>query len=202
VTRALVTVATGTHLDLLNIARPSFQAFADLHGYDLLEAEPLDCVRPPSWWKVLILQAALRDYDEALWLDADTVIVDGSEDLNVPPDAWQALVEHHTGDGDVPNCGVWLVRQPMAPVLDDLWTMTQYLSHGWWEQAGLHQLMGYRGRPVQLVSPTELYERTHFLDNGWNVHMWDDPQPAHPRIMHATMWKDRVGVMRQWAAAA
>ena len=156
-----------------------------------------------SWWKVPALKAALSEYDEALWLDADTVIVDGSEDLDVPEDAWQALVRHRTGDGDVPNCGVWYVRKPMIPVLDAVWAQTRRLDHGWWEQSALMDLLGFDFRPgvrAHLAQPSGLYERTHWLDHGWNHHKWDTPGPEYVRIGHASMHEDRAAVMREWAA--
>lgn len=201
--KALVTLAYGGfYEELLEVALPSFQTFADLHGYDLLIPEPIDCSRPPSWWKVPALLSALDEYDEALFLDADTVIVDPSEDVYVDPLAWQAMVEHHTGDGDVPNCAVWLVRRPMIPYLHTAWSLDRYLNHGWWEQAAMHELMGLGGRPVQRIFDTELGRHTAFLDNGWNVHCWDSPRATRPRIMHATMLPDRVAVMRAWARIA
>lgn len=199
--KALVTLATGSHRELLEIAMPSFRVFADRHGYEIVQPE-LSSSRPVSWWKVPALASCLdAGYSEALWVDADVVIVDPSEDLDVPADAWQALVEHHTGDGDVPNCGVWFVRQPMREWLDKVWRSPE---GPWWEQSALHALMGYEdlrpARGVQRVRESVLYDRTHFLDNGWNTHVWDMPQPAHPRCQHATMWTDRTAKMREWAA--
>ena len=201
-TKALVTLARGPeHEALLDIALPSFQEFADRHGYDLLIPE-LACDRPVSWWKVPALKAALGAYDEALWVDCDIVITDPSEDVTVPKDAWQAMVQHHTGDGDVPNCAVWYVRKPMVPVLDEVWAQTHRLNHGWWEQAAMLDLLGYQHhfRPAYLSIETPLYHRTHFLDNGFNHHKWDTPGPEHVRFCHATMHADRATVMRQWAA--
>ena len=148
------------------------------------------------------LIAALQDYEEALFVGSDIVIVDPSDDVPIEPDAWQALVEHHTGDGVVPNADMWYVRRPMIPLLEQMWGMTQYIQHGWWEQRALHDLMGYRGRPVKRVAETELYRRTTFLDPGWNVHCWDAQEPDHPRFQHATMWPDRAVKMREWAAQA
>jgi hypothetical protein len=196
--RALVTLATGSHREMLDLARPSFEEFADRHGYEIVEPE-LESSRAPSWWKVPALRAVLSEYDEALWVDADIVIVDPSEDLNVPEEAWQALVRHQTGDGDVPNCGVWFVRRPMREVLDLIWAQTQRIDHGWWEQAALMDHLGFNLHPAGLVKPTLLYQRTHWLDGGWNVHRWDTPGPIRPRFLHATMHPDRVAVMREWA---
>lgn len=200
--RCLVTFGVGPHADLLQIALPSFERFADRHGYELIVAEPVGIARPPSWWKVSVLQDALDTYDEALWVDADVVIVDDSDDLDVPSDAWQALVEHRTADGDVPNLGVWYLRQPMGWVLDEMWKLTDYMDHPWWEQAAMLELLGYDQlhRPVALDSPTELFTKTHWLETGWNVHVNDVYKTQRPRFMHATMHPDRAGVMAEWAA--
>jgi hypothetical protein len=202
VNRALVTFANGTHQELLEIAMPSFQAFADRHGYEIVQPN-MQCSRPTSWWKVPALQACLDEgYEEALWVDADMVIVDPTDDLDVPADSWQALVRHHTGDGEVPNCGLWFVRKPMRDWLEKVWAFPADLP--WWEQTALMRLLGYQPdpRPAFLVEPTVLYHHTHWLDNGWNCHTWDTPAAGHPRVQHATMWPDRAAVMREWAEAA
>jgi hypothetical protein len=198
--RAIVTLARGPeHEELLELALPSFEAFGERHGYDVLVAD-IDSGRPASWDKVPALRAALAEYEEALWLDADTVIVDPSEDVPVDERAWQALVEHATGDGFVPNCGVWYVRAPMLPVLEQLWTMTGYLNHGWWEQAAMLELLGYRGRPVSRpVHANGLLLHTTFLDAGWNRHLWDTKPAEHVRIQHATVYPNRAETMRSWA---
>lgn len=201
-TKALVTLATGSHRALLDVTRPQMQEFADRHGYDLIEPT-LESERPPSWWKVPALRSVLEaGYDEALWVDADVAIIDPTEDLNVPADAWQALVLHHTGDGTVPNCGVWLVRQPMTQVLYDVWTMTHRVGHGWFEQSAVMDLLGFTvdRRPSFLATKTKLYDQTHWLGPEWNYHLWDTPAPERVRFAHATMFPDRLEILREWAA--
>ena len=203
--KALVTFATGTHVEYLDIARPSFKAYAALHGYDYIEPAPFQPKRPPPWYKIPLLRQALDTYDEAVFIGADLVIMDGRQDFaeSVPAEAWQAMVRHATGDGDVPNDDMWLVRKPMIPILDTIWRMDKWLNHGWWEQAALLELMGYHViQPTHLIEPTELYQRTHWLDNCWNVHIWDKVKPEHPRFQHATMWPDRKAVMTEWALEA
>jgi hypothetical protein len=200
--RALVTFAVGAdYQELLELARPGFREYAELHGYDLHTTPPATSSRAPSWRKVPRLLHLLDTYDEVLWVDCDVVIVDPSWDLadDVPDQDWQALVAHHTPDGEIPNCGVWYLRPPMQPVLEQMWRMDQYTSHIWWEQAALLELLGYHGHPVRLEHPTELYARTCWLDLEWNSHEERDRQPQ-PRFAHATcgpvQW--RLGVMRQY----
>jgi hypothetical protein len=199
VTRALVTFAVGEHERLLQLALPRMAEYADRHGYDLIAHPPRMLWRPPSWLKVAALLDALTHYDEALWIDCDVVIVDGELDVDdeLHDDDVQALVRHHTPDGEVPNCGVWLVRQAMRPVLMQLWRMDRYLNHPWWEQAAMLDLLGYRHRrrPVELAEPTDLYRRTHWLGLEWNSHEQNDRHPS-PRFAHATCgsvdWREAV----------
>jgi len=201
--RALLSFAVGDEYgELLQIARPSFEAFGEAHGYSVLtftgSGSALE--RPPSWWKIPLIGSALRTYDEVLYLDADCVITDTSEDLGVPPRFWHAMVAHRTADGEVPNCGVWLLRREMRTWLARAWEMTQYTNHGWWEQAAIVELLGYGGRPLRAYrSPSALIGHTYWLDNGWNVHPRDTWGHETPRIMHATMLPDRAASMREWA---
>ena len=199
--RAIATFGLGSCAPQLELSLPTFKVFAKRHGYDLFIAPVIGVTRHPVWYKIPMLQTLLATYDEVLWLDSDLVIVDGREDLNVPEDAWQAMVFHHTGDGEVPNCGVWLVRKPMLPYLQIAWDNTKYLDNRWREQSAIIEQMGYVDivRPVYLDKPTELYARTYQLDNNWNVHVWDQPQPEYPRIQHATMHPDIIGAMQAWA---
>lgn len=201
--RALVTFGVDSHAELLDLALPSFRAFADAYGYELEQAD-FDITprpnRPASWWKVPVLLAALDRHDEALWLDADLVIVDASNDLDVPADAWQANARHLTQDGLVPNCGLWLVRQPMRPMLERLWGMTHHIHSPWWEQSALCEILGYDAgsRPLRLIAESPLYKHTHWLEPEWNRHCRDTQPVARSRVMHATMMPDQPATMREW----
>lgn len=207
--KAIVTFGTGPHAELLSIARPSFKAFAQRHGYDYFEAEKIGNVRPAPWYKVKCLLDLLKSYDLAVFFGSDLVIVDGREDFPLDGyDYWQAMVTHHTQCGDVPNDDMWICKQAMLPWLEGVWALgDKYMHHGWWEQAALMELMSYD--PAVEHFPThckditnELYQHTLWLPNEWNVHTWDKPQPTHPRIQHATMWPNRTAIMREWAQQA
>jgi galactosyl transferase GMA12/MNN10 family len=190
VNRALVTFAVGGFQPLLELAQPGLEEYADRHGYTLLTDPPVVLARPPSWHKITTLLAALEDYEEALWIDCDTIIVDPSLDLadEIPPGAWQAITVHHTPEGEVPSAGVWYARQPLQPVLEAIWRHDEYLHHRWWEQAALQHLLGYTPNhlPVHLDHPTEVYDRTHWLGLEWNTLAFPG-QPVDPsaRIVHA-----------------
>ena len=205
-TKAIVSFATGTHREYLNLARPGFQAYARRHGYDYYEVkDDFSNVRHIVWFKIPAMLTALEIYTDVLWIDADVVIMDGSEDIadQIPPEAWQALVEHKLpwpAYDEVPNSGVWYVRQPMIPVLERCWTMTEYTGHEWPEQSALMDLMGYEcwNRPTTLIEPTELYNHTHFLSLEWNSVPWQAAEV--PRFNHAAGdAKGRKDIITEWA---
>jgi hypothetical protein len=205
--KALCTFGTDGYRQLLKLTGPRMAAYAGRHGYDFVwprRGEDLFEVlaeanrgRPPSWMKIALLNVLLDSHEQVLWLDADVLVCDDSQDLadELPDGAWQAMVRHHTLDGEVPNCGVWLVRPAMQPVLRQLWTMTQYNHDGWYEQAALVELLGYERAPCRLLEPTELYENTRWLPLEWNSHEQNDPHPQ-PRFAHATCgdltWRQNV----------
>jgi len=206
--KALVTFGTGTHAELLDIARPSFKAFARRHNYAYFEAAEVGHQRPAPWYKVKCLLDLLKQFDLAVFIGCDMVIVDGREDIpHGNWDWWQELVIHKTHIGNVPNDDMWVCNRNMIPWLHKIWGMTEYMHHGWWEQAALCDLMSFD--PVVEHFPTycqdernELYKHTRHLPHEWNVHIWDTPQPDRPRIQHATMWPDRMEAMRLWAMQA
>jgi len=206
--KALCTFAAGDgYRQLLDLTGPRMAAYATRHGYDLIQPEPGEDLyevlaeangdRPPSWMKIALANVLLNTYQQVLWLDADVVVCDDTLDVadQVADDAWQAMVAHHTGDGEVPNCGVWLLRPAMQPALRQVWTMSQYNHDGWYEQAAVVELLGYERAPARLLEPTDLYRHTHWLPLEWNSHEQNDPHPS-PRFAHATCgdlaWREQV----------
>jgi hypothetical protein len=163
--------------------------------------------RPPSWGKVLMMHQALQDFDAVVWIDADVVVMDPSRNIidELRPGSWQALVEHHTECGAVPNCGVWVCTKEMLPTLTDIWNEGRYLDHPWWEQAAILGRMGYvlaEGPRASFDTTTKLYERTTFLESTWNHHPMDTRRIAEPRFVHVTMYADRPAECRRLAAIA
>ena len=206
--KAIVTFATGEYTELLDISRPSFENYAERHGYDYIEGLPDgDRNRPSSWWRIPALQEILPKYDAVLWLGCDVVIVRDDKDVadEIPTDAWQALTPHRAHDSMIPNCDVWWLTPAMLPTLGQAWTLTQYIHHPWWEQAAIMHLMGYdmAGTPIAQKRETELHDKTHFLPLEWNSHESTDRHP-NPRFAHAThgafAW--RKAIMQQYARRA
>lgn len=188
--KALATFGVGAHASLLNVSLPTFRAYTERHGYDLCVMPCESEGRPPAWGKVKALRNLLERYGEVLWIDADALIADDAEDLSacVPPDALQALVEHPTDRGPVPNTGVWFVRRGMVSWLDRIWERESRVDHPWWEQAAMADLLGYGLDGMRTAGPveaTELGRVTHYLQQAWNVYAGNAAQVGRPKIRHA-----------------
>jgi galactosyl transferase GMA12/MNN10 family len=190
VRRALCTIGSGPHAQLLALSGPTFAAYADRHGYDLrLYAATPAPERPESWGRIRVFQELLDEYDEVLWIDADAAIVDDSRDIadELEPDDLMGMVAHVTPEGDdpIPNCGVWLLRRDpeVLEFLDVVWGSVRYIDHKWWENAAVLVALGYRLEPrVRRDRPTPLCLRTRLVPKAWNS-VPIDPS-AHPRIVH------------------
>jgi hypothetical protein len=208
--KALATFADERLQPLLQLAQPSFRMYARLHGYDLVvpdltalrssaaDLPYCDADRPASWYKLTLMRGLLlAGYECVLWLDADTVIVDATEDLasRVPGPCPTALVVHITPSGNIPNCGVWFCRRDFEGTLLKLWSMTHHIHGGWWEQAAFIELLGSVSSP--------LFRKVCWLNEQWNVVPTHANWPVRqPRILHASgMGNDprRVQLMARWA---
>lgn len=191
---------------------PLMERYAEKHGMDFLCVNLHSDDAPPSWVKVPRLMASLkRGHPAVAWIDADVVIFDSSEMIldAVSPDSWQAVVEHVTECGQVPNCGVWVVRSPMLSVLEEVWlSRDEYLHHPWWEQAAVISRMGYRlslagGWPsAERGEPTCLFDRTTFLPPKWNHHPCDVNRDGKAAFVHVTQYPDRAAACEEFAKYA
>jgi hypothetical protein len=203
--KAIVTSGSGRFRRLLHYSRPTFERFAARHGYDVVVGSGGPAGRPPAWGKLTHVSDALQRYDVVLWIDADAMVVDDSEDPVdlFPARCAQALVRHRTPQGEVPNSGVWLLRAgpTISALLEQLWERTDLLDHPWWENAALCEALGYEltMRPAtdaerevsgaelgvsrcRLVTETSVLAATHWLGKEWNS-IPSDPSPR-PRIKH------------------
>lgn len=188
---------------------PLMDRYAAKHGMDFLSVNLHSDDSPPSWVKVSRLISAIkRGYTTCAWIDADVVIFDSSESIlaEVPPQAWQAVVEHETECGLVPNCGVWVVRSEMLPVLEEVWLgRDECLHHPWWEQAAILKRMGYgpdvlrMHTAVERGEPTLLFDRTHFLHSKWNHHPRDRRRVEAASFIHVTQYVNRALACREYA---
>jgi len=202
--KAIATYGVGKCKAQLDYSLPIFKAFAKRHGYDLFKTDKIGSARHPVWYKIPVMLDLLKTYDDVLWLDSDLIIVDGREDIPFPADFWQAMVFHHTWEGEVPNCGMWYVRKPMIPYLERAWNMTELLNYRWREQSAIMAQMGYDDHQASyLKAPTELYQHTYQLDNSWNRTPVDRWSGEHPRIHHiATCYTNVLETMKVWSMEA
>lgn len=205
--KCIVTYADANHAELLATSLPTFKAFADRHGYDLLvgEEEMVDHTRPAAWHKVRMLNSALKIFDVAVWFDADLVVVDPSEDFTFSEIKLFALVRHMAKGSEVPNSGMWALRRAAAPLLKAMWDLEIFWNHGWWEQAALLTLMGYTVPPegsdfdetkCMCVHETYWTRMCEFLPVKWNSH--PNYRAEKPKIVHCSYptVEQRLEVMR------
>jgi hypothetical protein len=166
--RVLCSLGVGPYEELLAISSVTFEAYAELHGYDMrLATDLLDPERPPAWSKIALARELLERYDEVLWVDADAIFLDVSRDIAelVRPGKDLYLVEHLWAENDAwrgVNTGVFLVRSTRwsRRFMDRVWAAEQYIDHPWWENAAVLDLLGYE-LPPDLTPPRKL-RRTRF----------------------------------------
>ena len=142
------------------------QAYADLHGYDLIVDEDIvDRNRPTSWSKLLAMRKYLPEYDFLFYVDIDTIIMNPEQKLEdiVDYDYDQILAADKNGV----NCGVWMVRNTpwMLWFIDELWAQDQLVAPKSWnmlfkyEQRAFHFL--YQSKIWRQVVKGEPYPKAN-----------------------------------------
>jgi len=186
--RAIASLGCGPQEALLRLASRTIVPYAQRHGYALeLSTAAPDPSRPAAWGKIPLLRRLVQQHELVVWIDADTMIVDGRADIAeaLPADRLMAFAIHRIGVTAMPNTGVWLLRggPEAVELLDRVWAQEDLIDHAWWENAALCRLLGYDLDPVRLVAPTPLLtEQTLELDPRWNS-IRDAPARS-PRINH------------------
>lgn len=218
--RAIITYAAGAHEELLEVSLPTYRAFADRHGYDLIMGKQLTNL-PPAWNKIPLLLSALESYEEVVWFDCDLVVVNPQDDFPLMksdpeagtfthPQHLHALVRHFEDESEVPNSGVWRLCRGVvdlwsADLLNRILMLEVFHDHGWWEQAALMTLMGYTVPPqgsefprtkCRCVYQTKWYHACQFMRLCWNSH--PNYRAEHPRVVHCSYpsMTQRIEVMR------
>lgn len=160
----LIQHACGHHAQMLELTGPRHAAYAARHGLTFWSMKgDLHHGRPARWGKVALLRAALgMGFDLAVWLDSDTLIVRGEEDIRqaLPPGPPIALCRHPgewEGQPGHFNTGVMAVRNtPLARrFLDSVWKAGP-TTHHWHEQHRLNEVIRRFPKAVQR------------LDDRWN----------------------------------
>ncbi len=183
----LCTIATGPHTELLRLSEPTFRAYAERHGYDLVVGAASECPeRPISWSKVVMIRRLMARYRLVVWVDVDAMVLDLTRDIadELVPGADVYMVEHRFLGQQIPNAGILMVRSTRAAerFLGLVWEQERYIDHPWWENAAMLDLLGYDLAPCNPVRDSAHRPLVRFIGNEWNS-IAEDPSPR-PVIRH------------------
>jgi hypothetical protein len=116
------------------------------YNYLFLTENPPDLFRPYAWAKVCLLFYALEHkYKHIMWLDADALITNVEVELqgftNILEQTNKSILITQIYYGI--NTGVFFLRGGWKSriLLNLIWCNRFYISHGWWEQAALMDLL-------------------------------------------------------------
>lgn len=144
--KCLVTLALGDkHQQVFARVRPTWEAYADRHGYELVVFDQLldtADARPPAWQKLLILeQPAVKAADRVVWMDCDIAInaakapdvgdnvpedrVGAVANLSSQPPAWDRVMAE-----GVPDMGQALAWKEGRPLMERQNRVEYYAAYG------------------------------------------------------------------------
>lgn len=207
-----------------DISARSIRNYAAQTGHDFKIFDLPDTGRPPAWGKIPVIRSALSesDHEFVMWVDADACFVRSDRDIanEMKPGMDLYLVFHRIAVHsffpgvhaaiDRPNSGVMVLRKSewSFRFLDKIWGMTQYLNHGWWENAAIIDLLGLRaefsGDFAKNVPDPEWCGKTQPLPLPWNAcptaGLYHCSEVFDPIIVHAAAMtaEERIGVLSRW----
>jgi hypothetical protein len=176
----ICSLASGeAYIDMLNIMGKTLSHYADLHGMDCflygLVKGRLVKSRPPVWDKIVFLNHMLNYYDTVIWVDCDAIICNPEADIRHSLTGEYPMYVVYQEWGNIPNTGVMVLKRSpkTAEILEGIWKNKGFISHKWWEQAALMDLMGYtftsEDNPHELeFNPTPICQYIGSLDRKWN----------------------------------
>jgi lipopolysaccharide biosynthesis glycosyltransferase len=148
----IITAYNKTYKPLIDISSPCVLNYCHYHGFGYEAYQiPEDYIRPAPWAKIQYLITNLEEkiYDYILWVDADTIIKNPTYDLLSIIDPSKYI--YISRDFNNINTGVILFKNNTynLNLLYQLWGMTDYLNHSWWEQGALVNLIDQNWRHIQ-----------------------------------------------------
>ena len=174
--RAIATIAIGSHQDLLNLSIGNFLKFAEIHDYQPeICYQSLDAAKPPAWTKLLFILNLMEKYDEIFWVDSDAIILDTSVDVldEIDPSSEMAWVYHEYENQRHPNSGVMYIRvnESTRNLFSEASLQYDLEKHPWWDQAALMRVMGIHTEDSEIKSGTNrntIKIKEQELSLSWN----------------------------------
>lgn len=147
--KVFVTLATGSYIEMLEMASMTFKKYCELWNYDYIEIkESLDKTRPDAWSKLLAIRQLLDKYDFVMYVDSDAIFLDYDSDLELEitqeTDFTWSLCQTQFGEL-APNAGVMGFRsnERTKAMIDLAYLQEDLIFNGWWEQAALMRVLKY-----------------------------------------------------------
>ena len=141
---SIITATDNNYKELSSISRINVEKYCNKNGFDY-SLYILDGTfdRPSAWLKIVAILDKLQNEnsDYVLWIDCDATIIKQDFDLKglfasgkeiyIAQEDWNGL-----------NTGVMAFKntKKVIDILKNVWSMTEYINHIWWEQAAIQEL--------------------------------------------------------------
>lgn len=126
--------------------------------------EVYDKSRPIAWSKIKMIEKYLPNYDYIFVSDADVIIMNDdikiesfiekymNQKILLVSKDWQNI---NTGNIIIKNC------DEIYSLMKNIWKQTQFLNHGWWEQAAFIHLYNSN---AEIRDYTYVLEESHLIN--------------------------------------
>jgi hypothetical protein len=200
--------------EVADITEPSHKAYANRHGYAFQRMTQAD-YQPgshPSWQKLRFLNELLPDYDQILWLDADTIITNPEISIDtITADRPGSLFVSTDWTYPMPedaikhfSLGNFIAKSTpeMYGVIAAALKRTEWANRGLWEQQAIQE--EYRANPD--IRPHIRILPRRALNAVPATDATTGPEPWQPGdfLCHATFlpFEERIAILQEKAVEA
>jgi hypothetical protein len=165
---AVLQFGSGKHASMLDASQDTHKQLCYRYGYQYIQEREPRMVHP-IWEKARMIRSALSDGYDVVWLDADTLWMQGDVGDPIREFDGFSLTHHHYDDyGPHYNAGVMFVRNSIASLqIINEWIASPIKDEIWIDQAALLELS---------KKYPEMFRR---IGHEWNSVEWL-PRYQHP----------------------
>lgn len=161
----IISAFSNNYRSLMEITSLSIKKFGHKNSIDVIIEEIINYDRPYSWYKIKLILDLLKNnqYEYILWIDTDATILNTNYSL----DSFIKFDKYFYVSKDINgiNCGVIMIENNdyIINFLTQVYSMTQYLHDGWWEQKAIHDLIN--------INYNNINEYIEYIpQNIWNAY--------------------------------
>jgi hypothetical protein len=175
----IITACDDKMKSLSNISFATIKDYCNFNNIDYKRVLIQNFERPASWFKIKLLleEIKINQHNYVMWIDTDAIINNNNFDIK------ELLISNKeiylSKDFNNFNCGVMILKNSRFNIdlLTKIWSMDEYLTNAWWEQAAFIDL--YNENYKDLKNRVEIVPQNILNAYDYTFYGFDENKNGH-----------------------